>query len=368
MTATDPEDLELYVNGAPSGEKVTIPAMASGIEDEFTFTYRVPETYDGSPMTFSVSGSNGTKLTQTTSEDAYLEVSNIKFDQLTYLEEDSDSVSYNVTVSVTNTGNDVSEASTFVLSHIENGKENEEEVVKEEVFGSCDVPMVKPGEVKKVRFQVDIPKKYFGENIFHLASVAGALYYDYDPNNVEDQSMVTGFVDYVQADETPEVETLTLAKNKKVGVGQSLNLKVKIVPSTAKEFAGLVYESSNPSIATVDGNGIITGKKPGTCTISVTTKNGIQKKITIQVTKDEAAEDDEEYDPSEISGTDQNQSDQKDSGQNLNNKGASDKKGNSRKDKLQTGDRSPILPILFLLILSGVIMVGIVISKRKKKE
>ncbi|MGN0341866.1 MAG: Calx-beta domain-containing protein [Roseburia sp.] len=359
VQATEETELKLYADGIDTGERVTIPVMASGIEDQFTFTYQVPDDFDGSPIEFSVQGANNTKLVQSTSSGACMEVSNIKFDQLTYLDDDADSVSYNVVVSVTNTGNDVSEASTFVLSHIENGKENGEEVIKEVVFGSCDVPVVRPGEVERVLFQVDIPKEYFGENIFHLASVAGAIYYNYDPNNVEGQSMLEAFTDYVQAEEAPEVQTVTLAQSKKVGVGQSLNLKVNIAPATAKEFAGLTYVSSEPSIATVDENGIITGVKEGTCNVTVTTKNGIQKTTTIQVTKDAAADDDEEYNPSDKSGDDtaDNKAD---------NRGVPDQ--NDQMNIIKTGDHSPILPLAIVLIICGGVIVGIVLSKRRKNK
>ena len=358
VQATEPAELTLSINGVPSGRTVTIPTMASGIEDEFTFTYQVPDDYDGSPLEFSVSGAKGTKLVQSTARGACLEVSDMRFDQLTYLDDAGDAVGYLVTVSVTNTGNDVSDASTFVLSHIENGKENDTEVIKEQVFGSCAVPAVRPGEVKKVSFRLEIPKEYFAQNTFHLASVAGALYYNYNPDDPESQLMAEAFVDYVQAEETPDVQTLTLAKNKTVGVGQSLNLKVVIAPATAKEFAGLAYESSDPAIAAVDENGIVTGVKEGSCTITVTAKNGVQKKMVIRVTKDAAAEDDEEYDPSDAPGTDP------DGGQN----GSSDQNGTDGRDNAQTGDAAPLLPMVCMLIVSGAVIAGVVISKRKTRQ
>lgn len=363
VQATEETELKLYADGSDTGERVTIPSMASGIEDQFAFTYQVPDDFDGAPIEFSVQGANNTKLVQSTSKGACLEVSNIKFDQINYLDDDVDSVSYNVVVSVTNTGNDLSEASTFVLSHIENGKENGEEVIKEVVFGSCDVPVVRPGDVKKVIFQVDIPKEYFGENIFHLASVAGAIYYNYDPNNVEGQSMLEAFTDYVQAEEAPEVETLTMAQNKKVGVGQSLNLKVNIAPATAKEFAGLTYVSSEPSIAKVDENGIVTGVKEGTCTITATTKNGVQKTTTIQVTKTAAADNDEGYDPSDTSGDDAGNNADNNTNHKANQNGTSE----PQKDIVKTGDNNPILPLIIVLILCGGVIVGIVISKKRRK-
>ena len=46
----------------------------------------------------------------------------------------------------------------------------------------------------------------------------------------------------------------------------------------------LTYESSDPSIATVDNTGVVTALSAGTCKIYVTTYNGIKKTATLEVT------------------------------------------------------------------------------------
>lgn len=296
VQATGASELALYVDGNVTDNKVQIPELCSGMEYDFTFDYEVPENFDGTPIEFSVIGANGTKLVQSTTSDAYLEITNINLEQFTYLSEDGDSVRYNVRLAVTNTGNDVAEPSTFVLSHIENGKKDGEDELLEEVFGTCDLPAVRPGDVKWAQFQVDIPKKYFDANVLHFSPVVGSIYYNYNPQDVDNQILINMLYDYVQANEAPVVENITLASKKKVGVGQSMNLTVKVNPLTAKEFAGLTYSSSDPSVASIDANGIITGVKEGDCTITVTTKNGIQKTTKVEVTKSAVSEDDEEYD------------------------------------------------------------------------
>lgn len=54
---------------------------------------------------------------------------------------------------------------------------------------------------------------------------------------------------------------------------------------TMEGDAVLSYQSSNPSIASVNSNGKITGKKVGTATITVTTKKGATASITVKVQK-----------------------------------------------------------------------------------
>ena len=294
VTASKERKLQLYVNGSKTNQTVTVPAMNAGMEDEFTFTYTVPDDFDGSPIKFAVKGDNGTQLTQSTSNGASLDVTDVKFEQLTYPDEQSDTVSYNVRASVYNSGNDISQTSTLVMSHVVYGKENGEEVAIEDKYGSCDVPAVKPGEAKRVTFKLDIPKKYFEENQLMLAPVTGTIYYDYNPDNIENQSIASVFNDYIKAEEQPEAESLQVSKTRTLGVGQSLSVRAKVLPVAAKEFAGLTYSSSDTSVARIDSNGILTGVSKGTCTVKITTKNGLKRTVKIKVTKHKVREDDNE--------------------------------------------------------------------------
>lgn len=65
-----------------------------------------------------------------------------------------------------------------------------------------------------------------------------------------------------------------------VGVGQKLPIEAWIEPAAAR--SKLTYSSSRKSVATVDGNGIVTGVKAGTATITISAFNG--KKDTVKVT------------------------------------------------------------------------------------
>ena len=65
-------------------------------------------------------------------------------------------------------------------------------------------------------------------------------------------------------------------------VGKTATLKTSIQPSNATNRT-LTFASTNPGIATVDNNGVVTGIKAGSCTITASTYNGIRATITITV-------------------------------------------------------------------------------------
>ena len=71
------------------------------------------------------------------------------------------------------------------------------------------------------------------------------------------------------------------SKTMKVGATQNLGAKVKLTP--AKAITTLSWKSSNPAVATVDSNGVVTAIKKGKTVITVTTANGKKAKVTIKV-------------------------------------------------------------------------------------
>lgn len=65
---------------------------------------------------------------------------------------------------------------------------------------------------------------------------------------------------------------------------QTLTLSAIINPSDTTEDTTVTWESDDPTIATVDKNGVVTGKSAGTVTITGTLKNGMKITSTITVT------------------------------------------------------------------------------------
>ncbi len=82
--------------------------------------------------------------------------------------------------------------------------------------------------------------------------------------------------------DTPTVEptSVDISGNKEVYVGDSIQLSATVSPSNATNKS-VTWKSSNESIATVDGNGKVTGVSAGTVNITVTTANG--KSTTYEV-------------------------------------------------------------------------------------
>ena len=67
-----------------------------------------------------------------------------------------------------------------------------------------------------------------------------------------------------------------------VKVGKKIQLSAKVKPSDAPQ-GNLIWSSSDESIATVNENGFITGKKNGTTIISCTSENGKTSSCTVTV-------------------------------------------------------------------------------------
>lgn len=83
----------------------------------------------------------------------------------------------------------------------------------------------------------------------------------------------------------------TKAKKNKVSVKvkKTFALKAKAVPASSKlavkKHRGILYESSNKKIATVNSKGVIKGLKKGTCYVYAYAQNGVCKKIKVTVKK-----------------------------------------------------------------------------------
>ena len=70
-----------------------------------------------------------------------------------------------------------------------------------------------------------------------------------------------------------------------IGQKKSAKLNLEIKPSNA--HTKLTWSTSNKNVATIDGKGVVTGKKTGTAIIKVRTENGLvaECKVTVKVKK-----------------------------------------------------------------------------------
>ena len=71
-------------------------------------------------------------------------------------------------------------------------------------------------------------------------------------------------------------------KSASITVGKKVTLKATVFPQNANN-KNVVWKSSNTAVATVSSKGIVTGKKSGTVTITVTAKDGSKKRATCKI-------------------------------------------------------------------------------------
>ena len=83
------------------------------------------------------------------------------------------------------------------------------------------------------------------------------------------------------------VKKAVTKKAKKLKKGKTLKLKAKAVPQAKKlkvrKHRGIMYESSNPAVAQVNGKGAVKGINKGTCYIYAYAQNGTCAKVKVTV-------------------------------------------------------------------------------------
>lgn len=77
---------------------------------------------------------------------------------------------------------------------------------------------------------------------------------------------------------------ITLSGSKTAVVGGTTTLKATITPNTSSVGNLCFFSSSNPAIASVNSNGVVTGKTGGSVTITATTINGTTTSTTVKIT------------------------------------------------------------------------------------
>ena len=99
----------------------------------------------------------------------------------------------------------------------------------------------------------------------------------------------TATIEVVNSGKTVEETKVSFAQSSyTLGINGTITLSPIITPSDAS-FKAVDFESSNPSVATVDANGLVRGIKEGEAVITATTRrNGLKATTTIKVKNIEA--------------------------------------------------------------------------------
>ena len=82
---------------------------------------------------------------------------------------------------------------------------------------------------------------------------------------------------------TIQISSLRITPNNRtINISQTVQINVTIYPGNATNKT-ISYSSSNPSVATISSNGVVTGVSSGTTIITATSSNGKTAKCTIKV-------------------------------------------------------------------------------------
>lgn len=82
---------------------------------------------------------------------------------------------------------------------------------------------------------------------------------------------------------TIQISSLRITPNNRtINISQTVQINVTIYPGNATNKT-ISYSSSNPSVATISSNGVVTGMSSGTTIITATSSNGKTAKCTIKV-------------------------------------------------------------------------------------
>ena len=88
---------------------------------------------------------------------------------------------------------------------------------------------------------------------------------------------------YKSNEKKPTSVSITRGKTAEILIGDRLCLETKVKPTGAT--AKTQWKSSKPAVASVDSDGVVTGKKIGKARITATTQNGKKATITVSVKK-----------------------------------------------------------------------------------
>lgn len=140
-------------------------------------------------------------------------------------------------------------------------------VMKTNVFNNCTA-------LDKIVFGGD----YHNFGNFSTTSIAATVYYP--------SQYANNWADYhgIRAQAYQAPTAIYISGGKDIAPGDKINLDISIVPSNCEFPNAYTVSSSNPTVATVSGDGTVLARATGATTITVTTISGVSKSINIGVT------------------------------------------------------------------------------------
>ena len=140
-------------------------------------------------------------------------------------------------------------------------------IIKSNVFEGCT-------SLEKLVFGGD----YYNFGAFSSAYINATVYYPV--KYAENWGSYTGVK--VKSYQAPTAVYINGGKN--IAPGDKINLDISVVPSNSEFGDVYLVTSSDPTVASVTGDGTVLARTTGSTTITVTTVNGVSKSVTISVT------------------------------------------------------------------------------------
>lgn len=323
--------------------------LASGEETTISYQYQVPETIRQRDIPLTVAGVGPQDESGLIGDSLYA-TAELFFEKIAFVPlhvtNDSEPDKYKVVLKVTNEGEVDSNETEAVASYLEyRDDDSGNATVYDHVLGQVTVPQVAAGDSEIVTFTIEVPQEYYVGPECKYAEVDFALYENY---GTEDQVMVAMEYDGVKALTQERADEIKAEAEKYMVVSDKKTISVECNPVSAKQYTSFTYESSDPSIASVDENGIVTAHKEGTCTIRITTQHGISTTTTVHVTKEAVKPTPEDGD--QTGGGDS---------------GTGESSDGKKPSVVKTGDTAHTNMWMILLILSAATIVQICWRRRK---
>ncbi len=368
--------------GVKSGRNVEISLYADGelydTLDEyiwlsaeakhFEFFYTLPDgtSADSVTLYYTISENGVVKLTSDTftfEQDAKVELTGTSLTPLQFVTEDKPYTKFLVKATVTNTGNEnytggdfvrlVSEDVQALLQALEDESKTSDTVYTS--LGKTALPEIEVGHSKEIVFITDeIPAEIFEttdtDTAYLETIISSGSESDWSTKTAsEEMSMLSSFYPGLTKKPVPQKAKSLELLDINVAIGESKLMEKEVTPLSALATGVVLYTSSDPTVASIDANGVITALKAGTVTITAEL-DGIEATAQVTVTEEPIVP----TEPATVPNPD--------------NDPDSDKGGSETdKDTVPTGDIVTYSMVALALAVVGVVLV-IIISKRKQSK